>query len=232
MEKKEIEIESKHLGKKCITDLYLVEPGGALLVLLHGLNGNREDWTRRTNVLSWAQSSRINLVLPDADNSFYLNRHREFFNQELFPRLRQMGFSSFLIAGLSMGGYGAMILGLDNPDMFTHIVALSSAMPVQKHERMWRSGKIDETRLKIFGPFMDIRGSDKDPVFLVEKNMNNPLLTLACGVEDDHIQDTRDFIRDLEKTGIEFTYIENRGGHNWDYWSLMLERIVFKNILG
>ena len=108
------------------------------LYLLHGIFGNHADW-------SWHKGPcarrRYNLavIMPSADNSFYLddeargNMYGEFIGVDLVEATREMfrcptGVRDTFIAGLSMGGYGAIRNGLKYCETFSHVAELSSAL--------------------------------------------------------------------------------------------------------
>ena len=109
------------------------------LYLLHGIFGNDTDWVCGTRVQSWAQDRNLAVVMPSGDNSFYVDNPKasayygRFIGQELvdftrrsFP-LSTRREDTFL-GGLSMGGFGAIVNGLQHPQTFGAVAALSSAL--------------------------------------------------------------------------------------------------------
>ena len=89
------------------------------LYLLHGIFGNYTDWVCGTRIQRWAQDHDLAVIMPSGENKFYVdneNSHEyysQFIGEELvsitramFP-LSQRREDTF-IAGLSMGGYGAI----------------------------------------------------------------------------------------------------------------------------
>ena len=111
------------------------------LYLLHGLLGNYTDWVHGTRVQRWAQEHDLAVVMPSADNSFYVNTaaprndYGKFIGEELVNVTRMMFPLSdkkedTFIAGLSMGGYGAMRNGLKYSDTFSHIASFSGALHI------------------------------------------------------------------------------------------------------
>ena len=199
------------------------------LIMLHGLGGSNIDWLSKTDIIPLSETYKYNILCPDGEDSFYINDYAEYISTELLDFAEEkLGMHDFAIGGLSMGGYGAMINGLLAPSRFSHILSFSGAMPVYKHERILKEGGLtseDEAyRLRTFGPFDQIRGSYKDPEFLIARSRDIlPPIYLCCGLQDSHIPDTRDFIAALKKLPIDFTYVENEGKHNWEYWSKMLK---------
>ena len=109
------------------------------LYLLHGLLGNYTDWVSNTRIQQWAEAKNLAVVMPSGDNSFYIdqltpnNDYGNFIGKELVEITRKMFPLSrkredTFIAGLSMGGYGAIRNGLTYGETFSHIAGLSSAV--------------------------------------------------------------------------------------------------------
>ena len=93
------------------------------LYLLHGLLGNYTDWVTRTRIQEWAEAKNLVVVMPSGDNSFYVDQEVKnndfgiFIGTELIEVTRKMFHLSnrrddTFIAGLSMGGFGALRNGL------------------------------------------------------------------------------------------------------------------------
>ena len=109
------------------------------LYLLHGIFGNYTDWVSGTRLQAWAQDRDLCVVMPSGDNSFYVDNRKtsalygSFISKDLvdftrrsFPLSRKR--EDTFIGGLSMGGFGAIVNGLQNPDTFGYVVGLSSAL--------------------------------------------------------------------------------------------------------
>ncbi|MBQ6524055.1 MAG: hypothetical protein IJI12_05285, partial [Atopobiaceae bacterium] len=111
------------------------------LYLLHGMFGNYTDWCANTRVQRWAEEKNLAVVMPSGDNMYYVNSlipfndYGTFIGEEL-PRIMRAAFplsdrrEDTFIAGLSMGGFGAIRNGFKYADTFSHIAALSSAITV------------------------------------------------------------------------------------------------------
>ena len=106
-----------------------------VLYLLHGLSDDHTLWLRQTRVEPYAPRSRLAVVMPAANRSFYMDmahgaKYETFVSRELpsviernFPVCRKR--SGRFIAGLSMGGYGALKFGLRAPETFSRVASLS-----------------------------------------------------------------------------------------------------------
>lgn len=215
------------------------------LYLLHGIFGNYTDWVAGTNIQRWAEEKDLAVVMPSGDNMFYVdqkesqNYYGELIGKELVEITRKMFPLSHkredtFIAGLSMGGYGAIRNGLKYHDTFGYIAGLSSAMIVDGLEARTNDTPIFIERRdfaeSIFGDLSKVKDSDMNPKRLVEKLKEEgaelPKMYLACGTEDSLLkanQEMRDFLTDA---GVDVTYEEGPGGHEWDFWNRYIKKVV------
>jgi putative tributyrin esterase len=110
------------------------------------------------------------------------------------------------IGGLSMGGYGAIRLGLKHPEMFASIYAHSSAFHM--HEML--DPTLAETTV------------DDASVFCladaVASRESQPAISFDCGTEDRLLDVNRQFHEHLQGLNIAHRYAEFPGDHDWDYW--------------
>jgi len=154
------------------------------LYLLHGIFGNYTDWVSGTNIQRWAEEKNLAVVMPSGENGFYVDRaeehnyYGEFIGKELVEITRKMFPLSrkredTFIAGLSMGGYGALRNGLEYHETFGCIAGLSSAMIAEGIEK--RTDDVPffiESRTyaeSLFGNLDEMAKSDKNPAWLAKK---------------------------------------------------------------
>lgn len=114
------------------------------LYLLHGLMDNCTVWTSNTRIERWAMERSLAVVMPSAENSFYVDipcgsspfgDFGAYVGQELVKMTRKMFPLSprredTFIAGLSMGGFGALRNGLKFSNTFGYIACLSGAIHI------------------------------------------------------------------------------------------------------
>lgn len=212
-----------------------------VLWLLHGRSDDHTMWTRRTSIERYATDHGIAVVMPSVDRSFYIDmvqghRYGTFIREELPAKARRFFPLSSrrddnFVAGLSMGGYGAFLLALSQPDRFAAAASLSGALDMAT-----RAGALSEDDdgaaeiRRVFGPPEDVRGSDHDLLALaaraVEAGHRLPRLYAWCGTEDFLWDDNlafRDHARQLE---IPLTWEEGPGDHSWGYWDRGIERVL------
>lgn len=215
------------------------------LYLLHGLLGDDTDWIGGTRIQRWAQDQNLAVIMPAGENHFYVDsensgeKYGEFigkelveFTRDLFP-LSDKREDTF-IAGLSMGGYGAIRNGLKYQDTFSHIAGLSSGfiqegvLASKENDSFFTGSRKFYT--SVFGNLENLEGSDKDYKALIgnlkEKGLEIPRIYLCCGTEDFLLQANRDYRDFLQKEEIDFTYEEGSGSHDWDFWDTYIKRVL------
>lgn len=208
------------------------------LYLLHGLWGNYTDWVTCSRIRQWAEKRDLAVVMPSGDNAFYVDRpetnnnYGKFLGEELIEMTRRMFPLSekredTFIAGLSMGGFGAMRNGLKYSDTFGAIASLSGAFHVMDCE-----GFDEKTRAfgqGLFGDLAEFVKSDKNPAVLAKAladKAQKPKIYLSCGTEDHLMPANRAFRKVLEENGFDVTWYEGPGDHNWDFWNEDIQRIL------
>lgn len=214
------------------------------LYLLHGIFGNNNDWISGTRIESWAQEKNIAVVMPSGENKFYINneytceRFSDFIGEELVNMTRKMFNLSnrredTFIAGLSMGGYGAIINGLKFSNTFGCIAGLSSALILEDvlsdNEGISAIMGGRQYYTGIFGDLSKLRGSDKDYEALAKelsKRPNTPKMYLCCGTEDPLIDANRKFRDLLIDNNFDVTYMEGPGEHNWYFWDEYILKVL------
>lgn len=220
------------------TATYLSKPGQKFktLYLLHGLLGNYTDWVSGTRIQRWAEEKNLAVVMPSGDNSFYfkgpapMNDYERFIGEELLDVTRRMFPLSdkredTFIAGLSMGGYGAIRNGIRFSEEFSHVAGLSSAVhffetPPEEHFTK--------------GLFPDFEAAAKSDLNckvafenLLAEGRQMPRFYLSCGRQDD-LMPANESLRDfLVERGADVTWDEEENaGHEWDFWDSQIKKVL------
>lgn len=215
------------------------------LYLLHGIFGNYTDWVNGTRIQAWAEANDLAVIMPSGENRFYLDDENsgelygEFIGKELVEFTRKLFPLSTkredtFIAGLSMGGYGAIRNGLKYAENFGCIAGLSAALVHDTWKDSDNSAPVFTFRRKyneaIFGDYDKVVGSDKDPKALVKNLIKEgkeiPNIYLCCGTEDGLISRSRDFRDYLIENNVPVTYEEGPGGHDWVFWDTYIKKIL------
>jgi len=213
------------------------------LFLLHGLSDDHTIWSRRTSIERYAAEKNLAVVMPAVGRSFYQDmasgpRYWTFISEEL-PVIMQRFFplsakrEDTFAAGLSMGGYGAIRLGLAKPESFAAVASLSGALDVvracQTAGRV--GGRIGEKEIvSMFGAALNPAGTDSDLWELARRvaktSRLQPEIYLACGTEDPLLEENRSFHRHLEEIRLRHIYGESGGTHEWGYWDAQIRQVL------
>lgn len=215
------------------------------LYLLHGIFGNHTDWLHNTRIRQLAEHKGVAVIMPAGDNSFYLDQHDrgdlygEFVGRELVEAARNTFNLSgkredTFIAGLSMGGYGAIRNGLYYHETFGWVAGLSSALITYEFSKPDGARQLlpvaDRYHEATFGELDKVAGSDKDPEALVrrilDKGASLPNLYLCCGTEDFLLEHNRRFRDFLAAQGVDFRYEEGPGAHDWAFWDAYIGKVL------
>lgn len=201
-----------------------------VLYLLHGMSDDHTAWVRYTSVERYAAERGLAVVMPAVHRSFYANeRHGhaywDFVSDEL-PRI----VGNFVkvtadpartyVAGLSMGGYGALKLALNFPDRFAAAASLSGALDLRW--LMERPERREEVSGRIFGGDLD---ATEDLMALVERGQAPPLL-IGCGTEDRLYDGNVAFAERARAVGLDVTTDFRIGDHEWSLWDAQLPRVM------
>ncbi len=209
------------------------------LYLLHGLSDDHTIWQRRTSIERYAAQYGIAVVMPNGHRSWYTdmahgNKYFTFVSEEL-PRICRSFFNGMsdapeynYIAGLSMGGYGALKVAMANPTRYAGVASFSGAMDVCRYVR---DGHFDRRMwVDVFGEELQIAGTVNDVYGMTEKQIKDGAalseIYLSCGTEDGLLPDTRKMHALLDGHGVVHTYREAPGNHSWDFWDGEIQRAL------
>lgn len=216
------------------------------LILLHGISDNASGWARNSQAEYFATKYGITVLMPEVQRSFYQDEeygqlYYTYIAEEL-PELAGKMFKTstkredLIIAGLSMGGYGALRVAFGNPERFSMCGAFSSACDLRymvDHVREF-AGKGDiglrqeKEYTACFGK--DYNLPDNSDLFkLVEKVSRQefkPKVYMTCGTEDfirDQSLKFKDFCSGLP---LDYKFEEWPGEHDWDFWNPSLRKML------
>lgn len=205
-----------------------------VLYLLHGLSDDHTIWSRRTAIERYAMTNSLAVVMPCAARSFYTNeihggKYFDFVSQELPAIVSQMFKVSnkrenTFVAGLSMGGYGALKLALNYPQNFAAAASFSAVTDVMS---FLNDNNREEILHNVFGSKQRILENNDDLFSIVEKFQDTsklPEIMLACGCDDELYPQHTKFAAALKSRNIDFYRRDDPGyAHQWDYWDNMIK---------
>jgi putative tributyrin esterase len=178
------------------------------------------------------------IVMPDVHKSFYCDMAHgsqdwSFIAEEL-PMLINRWFKvsaapkDTFVAGLSMGGYGAMKLALNCPNRFAAAASIAGALDIAAHV----NDEWDESRAATFKAIFDsvekIPGSPNDLISELGKirSVLSTKFYACCGTEDYLYQDSVSFRDQAIKVGLDLTYEDGPGEHDWKFCDAWIQRVL------
>ena len=205
------------------------------LYLLHGLSDDESIWERRTSVERYAADRGIAVVMPAVGRSWYTDTaygapYFTFLTEELPSVLRGYfrGMSDRrednFIAGLSMGGYGAVKAALTCPEKYAGCASLSGALDIADAVRR----KMTDEWRGIFGfeltDISQLAGTKHDLLALADRLAENkapvPEIYMWCGEQDSLMGANERFAAKLDSLGIPYTFERSEGNHSWKWWDM------------
>jgi S-formylglutathione hydrolase FrmB len=216
-----------------------------VLYLLHGATDDYTTWQRRTSIERYATKLGLAVVMPSGHLSSYSNMKHggafyDYISQELpevmcqFFNLSDKREDTF-IAGNSMGGYGAMKIGVANPERYSVIGCFSAGAENGKpHGNAGGLFTEEEYRMRnemLYGG-ENMEKTYQDTYHMAKKNQNLPNLPRifhTCGSEDfliNQAHEMRDFFMGMENNPYQYVYEEYPGVHGWEYWDEHVQRFL------
>jgi putative tributyrin esterase len=201
-----------------------------VLYLLHGLSDDHTAWSRYTSIGRYAEAAGLAVVMPAVHRSFYANesaghRYWDFVSEELpevvrtFFRVSDRPEDTF-VAGLSMGGYGAVRLALTYPGRYAAAASMSGALDIV---RAMADPSRTELSRRIFG---DDVAPDEDLFSLLDRASVIPPLHLSCGMADPLLDFTTGFAETAIAAGHDVTLDLRAGTHEWAFWDAEIQRVL------
>lgn len=195
-----------------------------VLVQLHGYWDDYHSWLYQSNLARYVERLPLIVVLPNGENGYWVNwdprrRYEDFITQDLWEHVTatfQVRPGRWAIGGLSMGGYGALRIGLKHPDKYSSIFAHSSVIPGPPDFK--ESLSPDDWRNQFHQLNTD---GDLDCYHWAERldRATMPRLSFDCGTEDFLLAHNRNFHDFLaNQLHLPHSYAEHPGAHTWEYW--------------
>ncbi|WP_461224687.1 alpha/beta hydrolase [Lacticaseibacillus suihuaensis] len=201
-----------------------------VLLLLHGHSDDENAWLQRSRVLAYADGQNTVVIMPRVDRSFYADQpsgihYYQYVSQELLSRCRDwfnlaLDPTRTFVGGLSMGGYGALKLGLNHPEQFAGIYAMSSVPDLLTRWDRENDPTIGPLFAANFGSREQLRGSASDVPFLTThwQAARRPFIRMRCGTEDGLYPENRAYADLASHNGFDCTLTSVPGTHEWAVW--------------
>ena len=222
-------------------DSYRKEKDFAVVYLLHGAYGNYQNWIKKVPALqTYANLYRMLIVCPDgASNSWYFDspidssyKFETHVSTEV-PAYIDANYKTKkdrkyrAIAGLSMGGHGAIFIAFRHSETFGACGSMSGALNVEAitegYDVPTRLGD-PKTNKAIYHDFSALTAIEKYP-------KDSLAIIVDCGLQDFIIGMSKATHEKMVKLKIPHDYIERPGKHDWPYWAnaVQYQLLYFKN---
>jgi len=211
-----------------------------VLYLLHGLSDDGSAWQRYTSIETIAAAYGLVVVMPSVNRSFYIDQpngqgYFSYLVEEL-PRYLSDVFGlqprreDTFIAGVSMGGYGALKAALLRPELFSAAAVFSAVLSLEilkTHANDPRQAEF----VHLFGDLGSLAGSPHDPAVWLKNaaaqpGQSLPRLFITCGKQDDLYPLSQLFRNGCAQLGIPIDYHEEDGRHDWFFWDAQIRRFL------
>ena len=217
-----------------------------VLYLLHGHTDNHTAWLRRSNMEAYLHHSDLNMicVCPGMQNFWYTDMvngwaYFTYMTVEL-PNFIETVFRASgkredrFVAGLSMGGYGALQIAMKNPDRYAAVASFSGGLDVAHMSVGQEADAVTPMEMKaVFGTEnpKDLEGTEFDLYHVVDSAVKSgkqlPKMYVSCGTDDSLYGVHKDFCKFLKDKKVDFTEFEQEGmAHEWDFWDSEGKKLI------
>jgi len=246
-----IQFESKLVGKRLPYNVLLPRDYDKpeanakrypVLYLLHGLFGHYDNWANLTRLIDYSAPYDLIIVMPEGNDNWYIDsaavpsdKYETYIVSELLPDVQQRfrtidSRDARAIAGLSMGGYGALKFAAKYPEKFSFAASLSGALGAASWTENDLKGleKIWESLNAVFGPFgnQTRQANDLFRLYREAPLAQLPFIYLDCGTEDTFFASNHSFSELLLARKIPHEYRERPGVHGWKYWDEQIQEVL------
>ena len=235
-----INYESKILGMPVMMNALIPQGRGEYqsLYLLHGAGGDYTTWLAKSKVAEYVENTNISVIMISGNNKCFVNnvhgkKYFQFLTEEVTETCTKwFGLSSKredrYIAGMSMGGYGAVYAGLNRPDLYNSVFSYSGLLDVKLRYENPQGFNM----YQIFGNREEFEKGNYDLLDCVKednvrRNVDNyPKFYIRCGLQDSIIDMSRRWHDAAEESGFTSDYYETAGGHDFIFWDKCIHETV------
>ena len=206
----------------------------SVFYLLHGLSDDHTIWMRRTSIERYVNGLPLMVVMPDGGRGWYTNalegdRYEDDLIQDVvglvdrtFPVKAER--SGRCLGGLSMGGYGAVKVGLKHHEMFASVNSHSGALSILRGPDA--SKGIGAEFSRVFGKSPENGPEDPWKIVASIDHGRIPAMRIDCGASDFLLDQNRAFHKHLESLHVPHEYQEFPGAHDWGYWDRHVQEAI------
>lgn len=218
-----------------------------VVYMLHGLGGNESGWLeygRISHVADQAVKNKAIIpmiyIIPQGFSTYYVNdyasayRYQDMFIKELIPHIdsvyRTLGGRSRATIGYSMGGFGALVVPLEHPELFTACVPLSISIRTDQQYMTEESSGWNDQWGRLFGG-VNAKGKDRltayykqhSPMHMIADSDRARWKNLKIFIDNGDDEQTLAYSNEelhylLREKNIPHEYRVRNGGHEFEYW--------------
>ena len=241
----EVRFTSEALGRESMLTVLAPDncdrPMG-VLYLLHGMGDDHTTWSARVDLVGkmTVALAEFMIVIPDGAGSYFCNipgPQGGLYEDLIVRDVVQYVDANYntlserrgrVAAGLSMGGYGALMISMRHPELFCGVSSHSGSLyfghEPHPFEKDYPTGLMkllsDETPdvdYDVFSLATKLAASESDSF---------PAVRFDCGLDDYQGDTNRRLHAHLNSLGVANTYEEFPGGHTWDYWRANFDKTL------
>lgn len=214
------------------------KPPYKTVYFLPGYSGDYTSIITNLHIRKQAELKGLAIVMPNGQNQFYIDHpernanYSKFIGEELIERTRDMFRLSdkredTYIAGISMGGYGALLNGIRYHDVFSKVAAFSpAANPYTLLAQPERGGFGAKEFANFFGTKEEYENGPWNimKLYTEAKKEDIPQLFIGNGDHDIAVDTQVEELRQtLDAAKVPYEFFGTKGNHDFDTWEVMLD---------
>ncbi|GHE82949.1 alpha/beta hydrolase [Thalassotalea profundi] len=212
-----------------------------VIYVLHGHSGDNTNWTEKTNIERLADTFNVIIVTPNGGyDSWYIDSkikqnslYETYIAKDVVSYIDQ-NYSTYAnrfsraITGLSMGGFGALHIAINNQHVFAAVGAMSAGVDFRPFPNKFGIDKILGNYNEFANEWSDIAiinnldkinvSQNKDPKSDHKVEVNQLSIRIDIGLSDFFLSINRQLHYAMLAKNIPHEYVEQEGGHTWKYW--------------
>ncbi len=210
-----------------------------VLYLLHGATGSGKDFAEQMGqkLQKLADSRKVIIVAPSCEPfGWYLDsplipdsQIAAYITEELVPHIDSLYpvNGRRAIAGLSMGGHGALLIGFKNKSLFQSMASISGVLDIRSHVQNWNIKKL----LGEYAQYPERWEENAVQGMIAQKwPATSPRsIIVLTGAQDTLVLEENRKAKELfYKRGFKIDYAEKPGGHTWEFWNEYIPQVLEK----
>lgn len=216
-----------------------------VLFWLHGYRERAEQLLQHEDFVTLAEQHQIAILFPDVPDTYYLNQPwnhcytEDFLISEFIPSVTEKYHlpnkkEQTFLAGISMGGFGSLLLGSHYPEHFHKIACISGAfilddLLIGNPEVTGVASNVTHFQV-LFGDIPSLAEDPaRNPGLAAMHALSSHLLPpvyLTCGTEDLLYPRNKKLRQQLQLAGANIAWSDARGNHDWNFFAPAIAQVI------